>query len=67
MFSIISIYIYIYIYRVFYAGSAIYVSNIFPYMYIYIYIYRVFYAGSIAVCFCGMCTGIVRLRQMCLE
>ena len=31
------IYIYIYIHRIFYAGSAIYVNNIFPYMYMYIY------------------------------
>ena len=56
-------YIYIYIYRVFYAGSVIYVSNIFPY--IYIYIYRVFYVGSIAVCFSGMWIVIVRLRPIC--
>ena len=67
MFSIISIYIYIY--RVFFMQGQPYLSAIYFHIciYIYIYIYRGFYAGSVAVCFSGMCTVIVRLRQMCLE
>ena len=59
------IYIYIYIYTPDLLCRVCNICQQYISIYVYVHIYRVFYAGSIAVCCSGMCTVIVRLRQIC--